>query len=215
VPANQWVCAAALLLVAGCRSKPIFEPEDPVKVAQAAHCEKFAPKREQCAYAGDVFMAVTLVEKPTNDKRDKRNPRVISGICEFQVMKDDPDAKPDIRPCPDVHMTVSNVAILGENGGRTVRVGHAKEAIVGGLPVGSYNVTSASELYKINAQIQDIPSGSQVKVLLQMPVVIVPAVPPPTKSSHDPKAPRYTSTCGAASADLGYGSASAPNISLH
>lgn len=182
LPRTALVMALGLSL-AHCRSKPIVEPEDPVKVAQAAHCEKFAPKRPQCAYAGEVFMAITVVEKPSNDKKDKRNPRVISGLCEFQVLKPDApdDSKPDFRPCPDVRMTVTNPAILGEGGGRTVRVGHEKEAIVGGLPIGSYNVTAFSELYKINAQVQDIPSGSQVKILLQMPVVIAPPAPPAVK----------------------------------
>lgn len=176
IPRRLRCSLLSVLLLAGCRSKPIVDVEDPVKVAQASKCAEFAPSRENCGFTNqDVMMVITVMAKPTSEKKDKRNPNVISGACEFHLMK--PDGPPDIRPCPDVNISVTHPVILGENGARSVRIGQ-KAGIIGGLPSGAYNVTASSELYKVNAEVRDVPSGSQVKVQLMMPVKIVPVAPP-------------------------------------
>ncbi len=162
----------SILIASGCKSKPVTEPPDPVKLAQDAKCMEVAKKLENCAFHKEVFMNMTVAAAPTNDKKDKRNPNVMSGQCEVLVLNPaNPEAAPDIRPCGDVRMTVANPAILGENGARTIRL-DSKGGLVGGLPKGLYNVTAHSDLYKTTAVIQEIPSGSLVKVQFQMPVKI-------------------------------------------
>lgn len=161
------LCSSVLifLTLSACHSKPITDAQDPVKVAQDAKCSEVAARRDNCGFGRDVFMYLTVVAKPTDNKKDKRNPNVMTGVCEFQVTAGE---KTDSRPCPDVKMSVSNQDVLGEQGVRSVRVGD-KEGVIGGLPRNSYNVTMSSELYKVSAEIKEVPSGSQIKAVLVMP----------------------------------------------
>jgi hypothetical protein len=166
-------CVAFLalpLIVSACRSKPITEVFDPVAVAQAGKCHELGLKRENCSFVGEVLMTIQVAEKPDKArKRDPRNPNLIAGQCEVHILNlEDPAVKPDVRPCPAVTLAVSNASLIGDSP-RSNRL-DVKGGIVGGLPQGLYSVVATSELYKTRSVITDVPSGSLVKIVIQMPV---------------------------------------------
>lgn len=169
----SWVCRALLsglaaLEITACKSAPVTAAVDPVKAAQDAKCASLTPRRESCIFVGDVMMVITAESLPTYAKKDKHNPRVFSGTCEV-IHEGDGAAKP--ANCEDVSFIATNPA-LGEVPRSIVIT--KREFLMGGLPIGQYNVVAKSNAHGTEVELRDTPSGARLKIQIIHTKLIVP-----------------------------------------